>query len=95
MYLTNGARSNYHAFTATVNKRMSKGLQFQSSYNFAKNLTNGGGYAPGGFASESGGTLSDPSIQISITETWLIPAGIGFRRHSSITFRSAIHTAQS
>ena len=55
------ARSNYNAFTATVNKRMSKGLQFQSSYNFAKNLSNGGGYAPSGFAGESGGTLSDPS----------------------------------
>ncbi len=61
VYLTNAARSNYNAFTATVNKRMSKGLQFQSSYNFAKNLSNGGGYAPGGFAGEGGGTLSDPS----------------------------------
>ena len=38
-----------------------RGLQFQVSYNHAKNLSNGGGYAPGGFASESGGTLSDPS----------------------------------
>jgi hypothetical protein len=31
------------------------------SYNHAKNLSNGGGYAPSGFASEGGGTLSDPS----------------------------------
>jgi hypothetical protein len=61
VYLTNAARSNYNALTAAVNKRMSRGLQFQVSYNFAKNLSNGGGYAPGGFASESGGTLSDPS----------------------------------
>ena len=61
VYLTNGARSNYNAFTTSVNKRMSKGLQFQVSYNFAKNLSNEGGYAPGGFASEGGGTLSDPS----------------------------------
>ena len=61
VYLTNGARSNYNAFTTSVNKRLSKGLQFQVSYNFAKNLSNGGGYAPSGFASEGGGTLSDPS----------------------------------
>jgi hypothetical protein len=61
VYLTNAARSNYEAITVAVNKRMSKGLQYQVSYNFAKNLSNGGGYAPTGFASESGGTLSDPS----------------------------------
>ena len=61
VYLTNAARSNYNALTVAVNKRMSKGLQFQLSYNHAKNLSNGGGYAPSGFASESGGTLSDPS----------------------------------
>lgn len=61
VYLTNAARSNYEALTVAVSKRMSKGLQFQLSYNRAKNLSNGGGYAPSGFASESGGTLSDPS----------------------------------
>ena len=61
VYLTNAARSNYEAITVTATKRMRNGLQFQSSFNHAKNLSNGGGYAPGGFASESGGTLSDPS----------------------------------
>ncbi|HLK63188.1 MAG TPA: TonB-dependent receptor [Bryobacteraceae bacterium] len=61
VYLTNAARSNYNALTVALNKRMSRGLQFQVSYNHAKNLSNGGGYAPTGFASESGGTLSDPS----------------------------------
>ena len=60
-YLTNAARSNYNALTVSVNKRMSKGLQYQVSYNHAKNLSNGGGYAPSGFASEGGGTLTDPS----------------------------------
>jgi hypothetical protein len=59
-YLTNGARSNYNAFTVTMNKRMSKGLQFQVTYTFAKNLSNGGGSSPTSFASESGGTVSDP-----------------------------------
>jgi len=61
VYLTNAARSNYEALTVAANKRMSKGLQFQVSYNHAKNLSNGGGYAPSGFASESGGTLTDPA----------------------------------
>ena len=61
VYLTNAARSNYDALTVTVNKRLYNGLQFQASYNHARNLSNGGGYAPSGFASESGGTLSDPS----------------------------------
>jgi len=60
IYLTNGARSNYNALTLTVNKRMYRGLQFQVSYNHAKNLSNGGGFAPSGFAGEGGGTLSDP-----------------------------------
>ncbi len=35
----NGGRSNYHALTVSLNKRMSKGLQFAVSYNFAKNLS--------------------------------------------------------
>ena len=54
-----GARSNYHAVTLTANRRFSRGLQFQASYAFAKNLSNGGGANPTGFASESGGTVSD------------------------------------
>jgi hypothetical protein len=59
--LTNAARSNYNALTVAANKRMSKGLQFQVSYNHAKNLSNAGGYDPTGFASEGGGTLTEPS----------------------------------
>ena len=54
-----GARSNYHAFTVAGNKRMSHGLQFASSYSFAKNLSNGQGYNPTAFASQSGGTVTD------------------------------------
>jgi hypothetical protein len=61
VYLTNAARSNYNALTVAANKRMSKGLQFQVSYNHAKNLSNVGGYDPAGFASEGGGALSEPS----------------------------------
>lgn len=55
----NGARSNYHAVTLSMNRRFSKGLQFQASYAFAKNLSNGGGAAPTAFASEAGGTVTD------------------------------------
>jgi len=55
----NGARSNYNALTIAVNKRMSNGLQFSTSYAFAKNLANGQGYNPTAFASQAGGTVTD------------------------------------
>src|SRR3989441_5642239 len=57
---TNGARSNYHALTIAANKRMSKGLQFSANYTFAKNLSNGQGFNPTAFASQGGGTVTDP-----------------------------------
>ncbi len=56
---TNGGVSNYNALTVAVTKRMSKGLQFQVSYNFAKNLSDNGGYNPGAFAGSGGGQTSD------------------------------------
>jgi hypothetical protein len=55
----NGARSNYDALTTSVNKRLSKGLQFQTSYVFAKNLSNQAGYDPTGFTGENGGVATD------------------------------------
>ena len=55
----NSGRSNYESFTATVNKRLSKGLQFQFSYNHAKNLSNAGGWDPTRFVGEGGGQTSD------------------------------------
>jgi hypothetical protein len=62
----NSAWSNYESFTAALNKRFSKGLQFEFSYNHAKNLSNAGGWAPGvsggsslGFVGEGGGQTSD------------------------------------
>jgi hypothetical protein len=54
-----GARSNYNAVTVTANRRFSKGLQFQSSYAFAKNLSNQGGSNPTAFAAEQGGAMTD------------------------------------
>jgi hypothetical protein len=56
---TNGGRSNYHSLTAVINKRFSKGLQFQSSYTFLRNLTNAQGYNPSAFATEAGGLVTD------------------------------------
>jgi hypothetical protein len=52
-------RSNYHSFTVSVNKRMSKGLQFLFSYNHAKNLTNVGGFNPTSFQGEGGNQTTD------------------------------------
>jgi hypothetical protein len=56
---TNGGRSNYHSLTAAVTKRLSHGVQFQSSYTFLRNLTNAQGYNPTSFASEAGGLVTD------------------------------------
>lgn len=56
---TNGGRSNYNALTTTVTKRLSKGVQFQTSYMFVRNLTNAQGYNPSAFASEAGGLSTD------------------------------------
>jgi hypothetical protein len=56
----NGARSNYDGLTIAVNKRFTHGLQFQNSYVFARNLSNGAGYNPSGFTGEAGGRVTDP-----------------------------------
>jgi hypothetical protein len=55
----NGGVSNYNAFTASVNKRFTKGFQFQTSYNFAKNLSNNAGYDPTSFAGAGGNQTTD------------------------------------
>ncbi|MFN0122609.1 MAG: carboxypeptidase regulatory-like domain-containing protein [Blastocatellia bacterium] len=52
----NGTGAKYHAFTAEFTRRFSNGLSFQNSYTLAKNLSNAGGPAPGGFAAENGPT---------------------------------------
>jgi hypothetical protein len=56
---TNGGVARFHSFTSVVNKRLSKGVQFQGSYTFLRNLTNAQGYAPTAFAAESGGVATD------------------------------------
>jgi len=67
-YNSNKAWGNYNAATVSFQKRMSNGLQFQSSYIFSRNLSNVNGVASStaaAFASEFGGTLSniyDPGL---------------------------------
>src|SRR5262249_2863557 len=56
---SNGAISNYHAATVSLTKRFSQGLQFASSYVFARSLSNEAGYNPANFAGEYGGTVTD------------------------------------
>jgi TonB dependent receptor len=63
-YNDNGGFGNYNAGTVSVKKRLSFGLQLQSSYIFARNLSNLGGdpgTSAGGFAGEYGGTISNPA----------------------------------
>ena len=51
----NGGISHYNAINIAVNRHFSHGVQFQSSYTFARNLTDAQGYAPTAFAGENGG----------------------------------------
>jgi hypothetical protein len=45
--------------TTAVQKRFSRGLQFQGSYIFTKNLADNAGYDPVYFTGEAGGTISN------------------------------------
>jgi hypothetical protein len=57
---TNLGYSNYNALTVSAQKRFSHGLQFQTSYMWARNLSNAAGYNPTtAFTGESGGIISD------------------------------------
>ena len=44
--MTNGGRSNYNAFSGTVQKRLKNGVQFQSNYSYTRDLTDAQGGAP-------------------------------------------------
>ena len=56
-----GGIQNYDAFTVSVNKRFTAGLQFLATYTFARNLTDAQGFNPSAFASEAGGNATDVS----------------------------------
>jgi hypothetical protein len=63
-YNTNPGYSNYNALTVSAKKRMSKGLQFEASYIFARNLSNVDGAAStvaDQYSGEFGGTITDPA----------------------------------
>lgn len=55
----NLASSNYNAMTVEANHRMTRGLQYQGSYTFARNLSEEGGMNPTANATEIGGQPSD------------------------------------
>lgn len=70
----------FQSFTGEVHKRFSKGLYFQTSYVWAKNLSNATGSNGGGFASENG---SVPTDRFNLQLDWgNVPAT---RRHRSLT----------
>jgi hypothetical protein len=52
---------NYNAGTVSIHKRFSGGLQFETSYAFARNLADSTGYNPTAGSSEMGGRVSDPN----------------------------------
>jgi hypothetical protein len=55
----NGGTSNFHGLMAELNRRLSRGLQFTSSYAWSKNLSDAEGSAPGSFGAENGPRLLD------------------------------------
>jgi Carboxypeptidase regulatory-like domain/TonB dependent receptor len=57
--VVNQAESNYNAYTALLEKRMSNGLQFQSSYVLTRDLSNAGGGVPTQFAGAGGNWVTD------------------------------------
>jgi Carboxypeptidase regulatory-like domain/TonB dependent receptor len=76
----NLAVSNYNAFTIEGNHRLTRGLQFQSSYTYARNLSDEGGGNPTGFVSEIGNAPSDrfhPSLDYGNVEYTRRNRGLG------------------
>jgi len=55
----NIAVSNYNAATVDINKRLSNGLQFESSYVWTRDLSDEGGAVPSGFATAGGNFVTD------------------------------------
>lgn len=57
---TNGGRSNYNAVSVSAKRRFVKGVQYEASYIYSRNLTNAQGFAPtNSFADEAGGFRTD------------------------------------
>jgi hypothetical protein len=61
--IVNGAESNYDSMSVALNKRFTNGLQFQASYFWTHDLSDGGGYAPTG-TTISGGSISSDRFHL-------------------------------
>jgi len=57
--VVNAAESNYSSGTAEVSRHSGKGLTFDSSYTWTRDLSNAGGVAPNAFAVAGGAYLTD------------------------------------
>jgi hypothetical protein len=57
--VVNQAESNYNSWTGVLEKRLSHGLQFQTSYVLTRDLSNAGGVDPTQFAPAGGNWVSD------------------------------------
>lgn len=55
----NAAESNYHSGTVELSRHSGKGLTFDSSYTWTRDLSNAGGIAPNAFAVAGGSYLTD------------------------------------
>ena len=55
----NDPRSQYHALSAALNKRLSDGLTFDGSYTLSKHQSDAGGAVPTAFPAENGATTAD------------------------------------
>jgi len=57
--IVNGAQSNYDSMSVAFTRRFSHGLQFQSSYLWTRDLSDGQGYSPSSLTTEGGSISSD------------------------------------
>ncbi len=57
--VVNAAESNYHSGTVEVSRHSGKGITFDSSYTWTRDLSNAGGIAPNAFAVAGGSYLTD------------------------------------
>jgi hypothetical protein len=57
--IANDAESNYNSMSAALSKRFANGLQFQASYMWTHDLSDGQGYAPSSITTEGGAVTSN------------------------------------
>ena len=57
--VANAAESNYNSGTAEISRRSGKGLTFDASYTWTRDLSNAGGATPNAFAVAGGSFLTD------------------------------------